>query len=70
VDWGTTVGLAALTLVAVGAVALLALTIVFTRPDDVVQFASDHTAIVAGAGMITLTAGAVLGGVTAALRRG
>jgi membrane-associated phospholipid phosphatase len=70
VDSGTTVGLAALTLVAVGSVALLALTIVFTRPDEVVQFASDHTAIVAGATMITLTAGAVLGGVTAALRRG
>ncbi len=70
VDWGTTVGLAALTLVAVGAVTLLALTIVFTRPDEVVQFASDHTAIVAGAGMITLTAAVVLGGVTAALRRG
>ena len=55
---------------AVGAVSVVALTMVFSRPDEVVQFASEHTAIVAVAAMITVTAGAVLGGVTAALRRG
>ena len=68
-DSVTTIGIAALTLVLVGVAAFLAATLVLTRASDLVDFADEHTALVAVGGGLALAAAVLLGGVTAALRR-
>jgi membrane-associated phospholipid phosphatase len=68
-DGVATLGIAALTLVVGGVVAFAAATLVLTRPSDVVDFADQHTALVAVGGALAVAAAVLLGGVTAALRR-
>ena len=48
---------------------IVAATLVVTRPSELVDFADEHTALVAVGGAIAFAAAALLGGVTAALRR-
>jgi membrane-associated phospholipid phosphatase len=69
VDGIATFGAAALVLLLVVTVVIAAVTLVVTRPSDLVDFADQHTALVAVGGAIALAAAVLLGGVTAALRR-
>jgi membrane-associated phospholipid phosphatase len=65
----TTVGITALTLAVVAVAAFVAATLVLTRPSQLVDFAGEHTALVAVGGGLAVAAALLLGGVTAALRR-
>ena len=69
VDGVATLGIAALALLLVAGVAFVAVTLLLTRPSDLVDFADEHTALVAVGGGIAFAAAVLLGGVTAALRR-
>ena len=69
VDGIATFGTAALVLLLVVLVVVVAATLVVTRPSDLVDFADQHTALVAVGGGIAFAAAVLLGGVTAALRR-
>jgi membrane-associated phospholipid phosphatase len=68
-DWTTTAGTAALAAMVLGVLALVAAALLFSRFGDLVNFAGQHTAVVAVIVGIAVTAAAVLGGVTVALRR-
>ena len=68
-DWATTAGTAALAAVVLGVVALGGVTLLVTRFSDFVDFADEHTSLVAVALAMVVAASVVLGGVTAALRR-
>jgi hypothetical protein len=69
VDGAATFGIAALVLFLVVTVAIVAATLLVTRPGELVDFADEHTALVAVGSGIALAAAVLLGGVTAALRR-
>ena len=69
VDGVTTFGIAALGMVVAAAVASRRRDADPRPPGDVVDFAGEHTALVAVGGAIALAAAALVGGVTAALRR-
>ena len=68
-DGAATLGTAALALLVVAGVVLVGATLVLTRPSDLVDFADEHTALVAVGAGLALAAAVLLGGVTAALRR-
>jgi membrane-associated phospholipid phosphatase len=68
-DRATTLGIAALALTLLLAGALVGAGVLLTRPGDLVDFAGQHTSLVAVAAAIALAAAMALGGVTAALRR-
>jgi membrane-associated phospholipid phosphatase len=68
-DWVTTLGMAALALAVVLAVAIGAGTLLVTRLPDLLDYADGHTAVVAIGAAIVVAAAAVLAGMTAALRR-
>ncbi|MBN1530362.1 MAG: phosphatase PAP2 family protein [Thermoleophilaceae bacterium] len=68
-DGVATLGIAALALALVGVVAFVGATLILTRGSDLVDFAGEHTALVAVGGGLALAAALLLGGVTAALRR-
>jgi membrane-associated phospholipid phosphatase len=68
-DGAATLGIAALALLVVAAVVLVGVTLVLTRPSALVDFADEHTALVAVGAGIAVAAAVLLGGVTAALRR-
>ena len=69
VDGVATLGIAVLGMVVAAAVALAGATLILDRPADVVDFAGGHTVLVAVGGAIALAAAALVGGVTAVLRR-
>ena len=69
VDGIATFGTAALVFFLLVTGVIVAVTLVVTRPSELVDFADEHTALVAVGGAIALAAAALLGGVTAALRR-
>ena len=69
VDGIATFGTAALVLLLVVTGVIVVATLVVTRPSDLVDFADEHTALVAVGGAIAFAAAVLLGGVTAALRR-
>jgi hypothetical protein len=69
VDAVTTLGIAALGVVVAAAAAIAGVTLIVDRPADVVDFADGHTVLVAVGGAIALAAAALVGGVTALLRR-
>ena len=68
-DGATTLGIAALAALVVAGVVFVGVTLLLTRPSDLVDFADEHTALVAVGGGLALAAAVLLGGVTAALRR-
>lgn len=68
-DAVTTVGVAALAGALLLATALVGSMLVLTRGEDLVDFAREHTALVAVGGAMVLAAAALLAGLTAALRR-
>ncbi|HEU0023623.1 MAG TPA: phosphatase PAP2 family protein [Thermoleophilaceae bacterium] len=69
VDAVATIGAAALAVGLVLGAGLVATTILVSHPSAVVDFAAEHTAIVAVGAAIALAAAVLLAGVTAALRR-
>jgi membrane-associated phospholipid phosphatase len=69
VDAVTTAGVVALAGALLLAAVLAGAVLVLTRGGDLVDFARDHTVLVAVGGAIVLAAAALLAGVTAALRR-
>ncbi len=70
VDGAATLGLVALTIALLLLVAMAGVLVLTSRPDDLVEFAGDHTSVVAVGLAIALAATALLAGVTAALRHG
>jgi membrane-associated phospholipid phosphatase len=69
VDGVATFGTAALVFLLLVTGVIVAVTLVITRPSELMDFADEHTALVAVGGAIAFAAVALLGGVTAALRR-
>jgi membrane-associated phospholipid phosphatase len=68
-DWITTAGTAALAAMMLGVLALVGATLLVSRFADLVNFAGQHTSLLAVIVAIAVAAAAVLGGVTVALRR-